>query len=175
MLYAQRHGSHQPCWNVRVEPCRHGLGLFAASSFAAHDVILIFEGPEINFRQMLSKGELEANALQVQADLYLDLLPPGVYANHSCRPNAGILNDRTLIALESIKAGEEITYDYSTTMWENHWTMACRCGASNCRRVVKDFPLLPRLVQQRYLRLGIVQSFISRRLFQSQRSVIRPH
>jgi hypothetical protein len=174
MNSARRRSSHQAPWNVRIGKCRHGLGLFAASAFAPKEIILIFNGKFISFREMLAKGELEANALQIDANLYLDLTPPGLYANHSCSPNAGIVNDRTLIALQPIKAGEEITYDYSTTMWEDNWTMACSCGSSNCRKLVTDFPLLPRLVQQRYLRLGIVQRFIRRRLSQPQRSILMP-
>ncbi len=68
-----------------------------------------------------------------------------------------------LIALRPIEAGEEIRFDYSTTMSDDHWTMECRCGEPICRRVVLDFHHLPPIAQNRYLQLGVVQRFIVRR------------
>ena len=154
---------------VEVKPCEFGLGLFATQSFQAGQTILIFNGAELSFEAMLARGEDEANALQIDNHLYLDIGAPGVYANHSCLPNAGIRQDRFLVALRPIAPGEEIRYDYSTTMWEEHWTMACRCGQMNCRRQVNDFPTLPPQLQRRYLSLAVVQSFIVRRLQQELR------
>jgi hypothetical protein len=60
--------------------------------------------------------------------------------------------------------GEEIRYDYSTTMDEKSFTMACRCGAPECRQVVEDFAELPAGIQQYYLSRGLVMGFIARRL-----------
>ncbi len=37
-----------------------------------------------------------------------------MYMNHSCDPNAGIINDRKLVASKDIHKGGEITIDYST-------------------------------------------------------------
>jgi hypothetical protein len=70
------------------------------------------------------------------------------------------LDDRALIALRPIVPGEEIRFDYSTAMREDHWTMECRCGEYLCRRVVLDFHHLPPITQNRYLQLGIVQRFV---------------
>lgn len=147
-----------------VQSCDLGLGLFAKRFFAVGEEILTFSGPELSFETMLTRGEREANALQIDDRLYLDIGGPGVYANHSCMPNAGIRSDRHLIALEPIHPGDEIRYDYSTTMWEDHWTMQCRCGHANCRGLIADFPTLPLELQTTYLKLDVVQSFIVRRL-----------
>lgn len=149
---------------VSVQRCELGFGLFARRSFVVDEEILVFTGPELSFEAMVARGEVEANALQIDDSLYLDIGAPGVFANHSCLPNAGIRHDRRLVALRPIQAGEEIRYDYSTTMWENHWTMACRCGHDNCRRLIADFHTLPTHVQQHYLHLQVVQTFIVRRL-----------
>ena len=75
---------------VIVRPCDLGFGLFAGRPFAAKEHILVFTGPELSFDAMAARGEAEANALQIDDCLYLDIGAPGVYANHSCRPNAGI-------------------------------------------------------------------------------------
>jgi len=154
---------------VIVRPCDLGFGLFAGRPFAAEEQILVFTGPELSFDAMVTQGEAEANALQIDDYLYLNIGAPGVYANHSCLPNAGIRQDRQLVALRPIQAGEEIRYDYSTTMWEDHWTMDCRCGQVNCRRLIADFPTLPPLLQRRYLHLQVVQTFIVKRLRQQVR------
>ena len=87
---------------------------------------------------------------------------PDRYLNHSCDPNAGIVDNRRLVAIRAIAAGEEIRFDYSTTMAEDFWTLECRCGSPLCRGTVTDFRLLPSEVKQRYLELGVVQGFIAR-------------
>ena len=82
------------------------------------------------------------------------------------RANAGIVNDTTLIAIRLIARGEEIRFDYSTTMSQDTWTLECRCRAASCRGIVQNFEELPQWLQRRYLTLGIVQNFI-RSLFET--------
>ena len=149
---------------VYLADCALGRGVFAARHFALGERILEFTGPVISLAEAIAKGDAEANPLQFEEELYLDLLPPAVFLNHSCAPNTGIADERSLVALREILPDEELRFDYSTTMHEDHWTMACRCGAANCRGVVADFRLLPHERQQHYLQLGIVQPFIVRAL-----------
>ena len=137
-----------------------GRGVFAAQYFQPGQPILTFGGPVLTTPEMLALGPDRAYALQVGPGEFLDLTPPGRYLNHSCDPSAGLLDDRVLIALRPIVPGEEIRFDYSTAMREDHWTMECRCGEYLCRRVVLDFHHLPPITQNRYLQLGIVQRFI---------------
>jgi uncharacterized protein len=150
--------------SIYTQKCALGIGLFAGRAFQANEAILRFSGREISLADTLAKGDSEANALQIDDERYIDIGPPGVLANHSCDPNAGIVNDWVLIALRPIAPDEEICYDYSTTMWEGQWTMECRCGTSQCRGVVRDFPTLPQPIREQYIRQRIVQSFIVRRL-----------
>ena len=98
--------------------------------------------------------------IQIGIDQYVDPYSPARYLNHSCAPNAGFVDEIRLIALRQILPGEEIRFDYSTTMLERYWELDCECGAGNCRKRIRDFDLLPLEVQTRYLRLGIVQNFI---------------
>jgi hypothetical protein len=149
---------------VYVADCALGRGVFSAREFAPGERILEFTGPIITLAEAIAKGDAEANPLQFDDHHYLDLQPPAVFLNHSCTPNTGVATDFWLVALREIPAGEELRFDYSTTMHENRWTMACRCGASNCRGLVADFRLLPLECRQHYLRLGIVQPFIVRAL-----------
>ena len=145
---------------VEVGRGAFGRGVFATQAFRPGQPILVLSGPVLDLAEVLGLGGDRAYALQIGPDAYLDTMPPGRYANHSCDPNAGILNDRRLIALRAIETGEEIQFDYSTTMSQDHWAMECRCEQSACRRVILDFHHLPPITQNRYLQLGIVQRFI---------------
>jgi hypothetical protein len=145
---------------VYVADCDHGRGLFVSRDVAPGEVILRFTGPVIGLAEALAKGEDQANPLQVGPREYIDLEPPGVFINHSCDPNAGVRDDVVLVALRAIPAGKEVRFDYSTSMWEEKWTMVCQCGSPDCRGLVRDFPLLAGEVRARYLSLGVVQRFI---------------
>lgn len=138
-----------------------GRGVFAARHFQPGQRILTFEGSVLTAPEVLALGPDRAYALPIGTGEFLDLMPPGRYLNHSCDPNAGIVDGRVLIALRAIVPGEEIRFDYSTTMRGDHWTMECRCGEYLCRRVVLDFHHLPPITQNRYLQLGIVQPFVA--------------
>jgi SET domain-containing protein len=106
-----------------------GRGVFATQSIQPGQAVLLFTGPVLDHREIAALGDHPGYPLQIGPDAYLDTLPPARYANHSCDPNAGIVNDRVLIALRSIAAGEEVRFDYSTAMSRDHWTTECRCGA----------------------------------------------
>ncbi|MBK9520225.1 MAG: SET domain-containing protein-lysine N-methyltransferase [Rhodocyclaceae bacterium] len=152
---------------IYVADCEFGRGVFAARPFAAGEPVLRFTGRRIGLAETLAKGEAEFNVLQIGDTEYLDIVPPGVFTNHSCEPNVGLQDDITLIALRHLSIHEEIRWDYSTSMWEMHediHTMSCRCGSAICRGVVDQFPTLPVEVQTRYLEKGIVMSFISERI-----------
>jgi uncharacterized protein len=144
-----------------------GLSLFAGERILSGDVILVFKGRVIGFAEAVAKGDRECWPLQVDHGKYIDLESPGCLANHSCEPNAGIRDGGTttcinLVALRDIPWGEEIRYDYSTTMDEESFTMPCRCGSIHCRGVVEDFKCLPREIQEHYLQSGLVMDFIAK-------------
>jgi SET domain-containing protein len=149
---------------VYLDECDVGLGVFANRLIACGEVILEIDGPLISFAETKRRGARECMALQIGVNRYIDTQPPGVFVNHSCEPNCGIRQNRFLAALRSIRAGEEIRYDYSTTMEEQSYTMDCLCGVPACRRVVRDFSTLPRPLRRKYIRQGIVMDFIVRRL-----------
>ena len=143
-----------------VGPCALGEGLFARQRIRQAGMILRFTGPIVSGPDARMKGENPFNLLQIGPSEYIDLEHPGVFLNHSCAPNAGVVDDTVVIALRDIAPGEEITFDYSTTMSEQFETMECLCGLPNCRRVIGDFHELPRTLKDRYLAARLVQRFI---------------
>lgn len=145
--------------HLSVGACDVGQGLFAAEPIAAGVPILRFEGPLLTLLEVRSKGASAANALQIGINRYLDLEEPGRFVNHSCAPNAVVKDDTLLVAWRDIDAGEEIRFDYSTTISDG-WTMPCRCGSPACRGLVTAFQLLSVELQRRYTLLNCVQRFI---------------
>jgi hypothetical protein len=146
-----------------IAPCDVGYGVFANRDIWRGEALLVFAGPIIDFAETKRRGPRECMAIQVGPDRYLDTQPPGVFVNHSCSPNAGIRDDVRLVALHNIRRGQEIRFDYSTTMEEQSFTMHCLCGAPECRSIIGDFSMLPLEVRARYLAQGIVMGFIQKR------------
>jgi len=100
------------------------------------------------YGEQLRGAEIEdfSHALQIGPDLYLDasgLLDD--FVNHCCDPNCVVAKEGSRIVLRArreILSGEEITFDYATTMLDDPTTFECRCGADNCRGVLVTLPKL---------------------------------
>jgi uncharacterized protein len=146
----------------RAGKTAHGSGLFAAESLRPGDFILRCTGPVINYPQVERKKHSD-NPLQIGPYRYIDFRKPGVLANHSCEPNAGIRNDYEMVAIKPIAKGEEIVWDYSCSIENNTLcTFPCGCKSKQCRTWITDFSELPKRTRARYLRLGIVQQYIAK-------------
>ena len=148
-----------------VQECIFGKGVFADEDITNGERILHFGGP------VLRSGELPRpytsktdHYLQIEKDRFLG--PSGNlddFVNHSCEPNAGLVftaQHVELVAVCSIAAGSQITFDYSTTMHSFWWEMNCACGSGKCRRQVKNFDQLPEQTRTGYLRMGIVPGYV---------------
>lgn len=156
--------SRQPCGfdttNFFIRPCDVGLGVFASRHIHQGEIILRVWGPVIDFAETKRRGPRECMAIQIGHDRYIDTQAPAVFVNHSCDPNAGIRDDELMVALRDISAGDEIRFDYSTTMEEQSFTMQCLCHSPLCRGLVRDFSTLPPSVKAHYLSLKVVMNFI---------------
>ncbi|MEY3220570.1 MAG: hypothetical protein RIT27_1927 [Pseudomonadota bacterium] len=149
---------------VFVNKCDVGLGLFSTKNIKKGEHIFIFSGRVIPTSEA-KHPEILAYTLQIGMDSYIDPEQElGRFINHSCQPNAGIIKNNIVVALQDIPLNTEVRFDYSTTMLERHWTMKCSCGALHCRKVIEDFDLLPSKLQRHYLEMGIVQEFIVNQL-----------
>ena len=140
----------------------HGRGVFTEEPIPALTLIVRFTGPFLRY----TETSHSTYALQIGPDLYIgasggfdDLI------NHSCEPNAGLrISGMTadLHATRDIEAGEEILFDYSTTLDEDDFTMRCQCGAPSCRGTIGDGKYLPENVWRRYLTLGIIPEYVQK-------------
>ncbi|MCX5661978.1 MAG: SET domain-containing protein [Planctomycetota bacterium] len=142
----------------------HGQGVYATAPIPRGAAILTMAGQRLTFAQ--TRDDLRC--MQIGPNLYLGETDPadpnaiGDYLNHSCDPNVGFTQGTlTLHALRDIAPGEEIRWDYSTSMNEPGWRFDCLCGAGRCRGAVRSFCDLTPAEQDRlrpialnYLRRG---------------------
>ena len=115
-------------------------------------------------KKIVPNSYLDHHCIQVSKDSYIDNNGElGDFINHSCGPTGGFQtrNGRAIImAIRDIEKGEEITFDYSTSMAEDRYEMDCNCGSENCRKRIRDFKYLPKDIQEKYIKLGAVQRFV---------------
>ena len=147
--------------SIEIGNSKFGKGLFAKIDIKPGTILCKLHGRELSFEETVALKEKESHSLQIDFDKYILCEPPFLYSNHSCNPNCALNHRLELFALDEIKKGEELFWDYSTSMLERYWTMKCSCGEENCRNIVTDFDLLPRHVQEKYLELNIVLPFIA--------------
>ena len=145
--------------NLIVKHGVSGRGVFALDRIPAGAELLHFTGPLLRYADTTP----QTLALQIGPDLYLGG-SGGLddCVNHSCQPNAGLRiagTDVRLVALRDIEPGEEVYFDYSTTMDEDDFEMDCLCGAPACRGTVRDFKHLPADLKRRYAAWGVVPEY----------------
>ena len=147
--------------SIEIRDSKFGKGLFARKDIEAGTVICKATGKDLNFKETVLLNERESHTLQIDFDKYNLCEAPFLYSNHSCNPNCAVNQHLQLFTLKKIHADEELFWDYSTSMLERHWTMKCSCGEENCRKIITDFDLLPKFLQQKYLEMNIAFPFIA--------------
>lgn len=150
---------------VIVKDSKHGKGIFTTVDLPKNAVLFKITGKPITFIDTLTLGPDECFTLQIGMDRYIIPDAPFPLSNHSCEPNCGISRNMEFITLHDIKEGDELCWDYSTSMLERHWQLQCGCGSINCRHTIRDFDLLPHSLQQKYLKIKIVLPYINEKIF----------
>jgi uncharacterized protein len=142
------HGAANPPLVVRPSQIA-GSGLFAARDFAAGDTIILVWG---KICRKINHTAVDALSfpdwIGVAETVWIDTEGLGRFLNHSCDPNSFLssyreyeeagdaIGEYTLLALRDIKAGEEVSMDYSWTECDDRWGMSCSCNASTCRSTI---------------------------------------
>ncbi|MFO0574774.1 MAG: SET domain-containing protein-lysine N-methyltransferase [Polyangia bacterium] len=131
----------------------HGTGVFARGPLRAGAKVLHLTGRVV----VTAVDEVMPDgfwAVQVAPGVWLaadpDAHEPDDFTNHSCEPNLGFVRGTlTLHALRDIAPGEELVWDYSTSMDEPGWEVPCRCGTPSCRGRIQSFRALSPADQSR--------------------------
>jgi hypothetical protein len=128
-----------------------GLGVFADSFIPQGTHVFTLTGQTTDYDticQLVDSGMLRNDdPLHIGEGIFLVLDSFSNLFNHSCDPNLGVRLNGELFTLRDILPGEELCYDYSTTVppgWSSaDWSMECRCGSAMCRRTLGDVLTLP--------------------------------
>ena len=144
-----------PETEVRQSPI-HGRGLFAVADIKKDEIVMI-KGGHIVSREELRDINARLGPVEVQIGDNLFISPVTaeeregsmLYSNHSCDANVGVRGNIVFVAMRNIRAGEELTHDWCTTDDDNY-SIECKCGAPNCRKVLtgKDWQKME--LQQKY-------------------------
>jgi SET domain-containing protein len=139
-----------------------GQGSFAKNSIPKGNYIGTLTGKPFKKEYIVQNDD----PLQIDENTYLELDTPSKTINHSCNPNTGIRNQSDLYAIRDIALGEELTYDYSTTIGidDNLSSMPCKCGAKNCRQTIGNVLTIPDVLLKLYANLDVLPLFIRRQL-----------
>ncbi len=135
----------------------HGRGLFAIADISKDEIVAVKGGRVVDRKTLREKITPRLGPVEIQIDDDLFIAPATdeerglsmLYSNHSCDANLGIRGEITFVAMRDIQAGEELTHDWVMTD-DDDYSVECKCGAPNCRKIVtgKDWQRLE--LQKRY-------------------------
>jgi hypothetical protein len=133
----------------------HGVSLVTTRRIEKGELVWELDEPMYTMKEIESWSEerrqdFDWYGFQCGVDLYSS--PEGLSRemNHSCDPNTWWSGSTSLVACRVIEAGEEITYDYSTSDVDHVFEMKCGCGSPLCRGTVSNRDYLDPEWQQRY-------------------------
>ena len=157
---------------------KYGFGTFAQKDIKKDELLLVLRGYVMGLQdEGKLPGSLSDNGIQVTKDLSICVSKKeelgGInFFNHSCSPNAGIKGQIFLVAMRKIISGEEVTFDYATTLCESKnaqpYYLECLCGKKNCRKIITDSDWRDRTLQKKYD--GYFQYFIQEKINKRRRT-----
>lgn len=150
-----RHSWHDPRLERRPSPLSD-FGVFAAQPLRAGEALFVFGGVLMNDADLEAGLAAEKSVINLREGVYLGHLTVegrelDDYINHSCCPNAWMLDEVTVAARRDIAADEEITLDYAFYLpsgWVTPWV--CACGEPECRERISGDDWQNPVLQQRY-------------------------
>lgn len=148
----------------------HGKGLFAKQKISKDEQLAVFGGYVMRRDQALVfPEEISDECINVTENLVMGVkyeseVERASFFNHCCDPNAGMKGQIFLIAMRDIKEGEEITFDYATTLCDEvkPYALKCLCGTKNCRNVITDNDWKNESLQRKYA--GYFSLFIEEKI-----------
>jgi SET domain-containing protein len=152
---------------IKTMPSKIGNGTFTTIDIPAGVPILECTGDLFNKTNIPDHPAV----LQIAGNSFLGPSgKPDDTVNHSCDPNCylHIVGLRAILySLYFIKAGSELTFDYSTTSTDtlDEWKMNCECGAFKCRKIISGFQYLDPQLQADYKKRGMIPLFLTHDIF----------
>ena len=144
----------------------HGFGSRAISVIPAGTSVATFGGTAMS-RVDLTQYEADRRSRSLQVDTNVIFLgppsrEPGDSINHSCEPNCGMRNATTIVAMQDIAVGEELTFDYAMSDASDYDEFDCNCRTSLCRGRVRADDWQLETLRHRYK--GFFSPYIQRKM-----------
>ena len=147
----------------------HGRGLFAKADIAKDDVVAVKGGHIVDRETLRREITPTLGPVEIQIDYDLFITPVTdeerelsmLYSNHSCDPNLGVRGEIIFVAMRDIRAGEELTHDWAMTD-DDDYSIECKCGAPNCRKVLTGKDWQRPELQERYA--GYFSAYLARKI-----------
>jgi SET domain-containing protein len=151
----------KPPYVVRDSPI-HGRGVFARRAIRKGTRIIEYRGERITMKEAERRPDSDPDnpyhtfLFELHDGRVIDAAVRGNAArwiNHSCTPNCEPVEDDDgrvhIEAKRTIKAGEELGYDYQLSVAgyinkKMHAAYACRCGTVRCRGTMLEKRLAPK-------------------------------
>ncbi len=134
---------------MQIKSSNTGLGVFAITPIKKGTLVHPMGGVKMSSSAVVRAIEAGSMCIddpfQISEDRFLKLDRLSYTFNHSCDPNVGVSRRWGLVALRDIPKGQQITYDYSTTVCSHcEWHMKCACGFAVCRKVIRNVLSIPK-------------------------------
>ena len=147
----------------------HGRGLFATTDIAKNEIVAV-KGGHIISREESREITPRLGPVEIQIDDHLFIAPVTeeeressmLYSNHSCDANIGMRGEITFVAMRDIRAGEELTHDWVMTDDDDDYAVECKCGATNCRKILTGKDWQRPELQKRYA--GYFSAYLARKI-----------
>src|SRR4029077_14320624 len=147
----------------------HGRGLFATADIAKDEIVAVKGGHIINRKTLRDEVRPHLGPVEIQIDNDLFIAPVTaeeressmLYSNHSCDPNLGMRGEITFVAMRDIQADEELTHDWATTD-NDDYSVECKCGTANCRKILTGKDWQRADLQKRYA--GYFSAYLDRKI-----------
>jgi SET domain-containing protein len=147
----------------------HGSGLFATTDIAKDEIVAVKGGHIVDRKILRERIAPRLGPVEIQIDDDLFIAPVTdeeressmLYSNHSCDANLGMRGEITFIAMRDVRAGEELTHDWATTDDEDY-SVECKCGAANCRKILTGKDWQRPDLQKKYA--GYFSAYLARKI-----------
>ena len=152
----------------------HGRGLFATVDIAREEIVAVKGGHIVDRETLRREIAPRLGPVEIQIDDDLFIAPVTneerelsmLYSNHSCQPNLGLRGEITFVALRDIRAGEELTHDWAMTD-DDDYSVECKCGAPNCRKILTGKDWQHSELQKRYA--GYFSAYLARKMMRPRK------
>jgi uncharacterized protein len=147
----------------------HGHGLFAKADIAKDEIVAVKGGHIVDRETLRREITPRLGPVEIQIDDDLFITPVSeeerdgsmLYSNHSCDANIGMRGEITFVAMRDIRAGEELTHDWAMTD-DDDYSVECKCGAPNCRKILTGKDWQRPELQKRYA--GYFSTYLEERI-----------